>query len=87
MKQTACELCKEFIERDRKTILAESESILNEITTIKQKYDKALKYLCDNVDCPIDIIKDDSYCSDNCGWKPDHSACWDLYFSTLDKER
>ena len=36
MKQTACELCKEFIERDRKTILAESESILKEITTMKQ---------------------------------------------------
>ena len=44
--------------------------------TTKQKYNEALKYLCKNVDCPIDIIKDDSYCSDDCGWRKDNVPCW-----------
>jgi hypothetical protein len=52
---------------------------LTNYANMVEKYDKALKYLCDNMDCPIELLKDDSFCEDNCGWKPNHSPCWDRY--------
>jgi hypothetical protein len=56
------------------------QKALTNYANMVEKYDKALKYLCDNMDCPIELIKDDSFCEDNCGWKPNHSPCWDRYF-------
>jgi hypothetical protein len=58
----------------------EIKQALTNYANMVGKYDKALRYLCDNMDCPIELIKDDSFCEDNCGWKPNHSPCWDRYF-------
>jgi hypothetical protein len=79
------------IENGREFISADSSNRAEKrLNTIKQaltnynkqteKYKRALKYLCDNMDCPIELLKDDSFCEDNCGWKPNHSPCWDRYF-------
>jgi hypothetical protein len=88
-KKSYIRLCNKQYEDEveRDCLLVQFRNLINEhnqaltnYANMVEKYDKALKYLCDNMDCPIELLKDDSYCSDNCGWKPTHSPCWDRYF-------